>query len=74
MTREIFDMPDKWDHLPEQEELERVTSIQEARSRANQQEVPRTGWCINDCGEPTLGVFCSKECRNDYNRREVGNR
>lgn len=67
-------MADDLDRASALTELERVTSIQEARSRANHQEVPRTGWCINDCGEPTLGVFCSKECRNDYNRREVGNR
>lgn len=29
-----------------------------------------TGWCQNDCGEPTRGAYCSAECRNDAAKRE----
>ena len=28
-----------------------------------------TGFCRN-CHEPTSGVFCSKECRSDSDKRE----
>jgi len=23
-----------------------------------------TGFCLNRCGEPTAGAYCSKECRS----------
>lgn len=29
-----------------------------------------TGFCQNQCGEPTAGAFCSPECRNDAAMRE----
>lgn len=29
----------------------------------------KTGFCLN-CEEPTSGAFCSKECREDYEKME----
>jgi len=29
-----------------------------------------TGFCLNRCGEPTAGAYCSKECRQDAVSRE----
>jgi hypothetical protein len=31
------------------------------------------GLCCNDCGDPAIqgGAFCSPECRDDWQRREV---
>lgn len=31
-----------------------------------------TGFCLS-CDEPTTGAFCSKECREDYERIERAN-
>jgi hypothetical protein len=31
--------------------------------------IARTGHCLN-CGEPCDGLFCCKECRDDYEHRE----
>jgi len=36
----------------------------------NRAKVPEnTGFCL-ECGEPTKGAFCSKECREDYEKME----
>lgn len=28
-----------------------------------------TGFCQNDCGEPTRGAYCSASCREDHTKR-----
>lgn len=58
------------DAATELSERERMYQAQQAAAKAGQQEVPRTGWCINDCGQPTHGVFCGRDCRDQYNQRE----
>ena len=36
----------------------------------NRPKVPlKTGFCL-ECNDPTPGAFCSKECREDYERTE----
>jgi len=65
-------MADDLDRASDIEEMERAHRINEAASKANSQEVPRTGFCIEqDCDERTHGVFCSADCRTRYNRREM---
>ena len=48
-------------------ELFRRAALENARK---QESVRLTGFCQNDCGEPTRGAFCSAECRNDFNARQ----
>jgi len=48
-------------------ELFRRAALENARK---QESVRLTGFCQNDCGEPTRGAFCSAECRADYNARQ----
>lgn len=48
-------------------ELFRRAALENARKH---ESVRLTGFCQNDCGEPTRGTFCSAECRADYNARQ----
>lgn len=41
----------------------------ESALRAKAKIPENTGFCLS-CGEPTSGAFCSKECREDYERAE----
>lgn len=47
--------------------LERQQAIYNATRVTGNQHL--TGWCQNDCGEPTAGAYCSKECRRDHTLR-----
>jgi hypothetical protein len=50
------------------EEAEAVTELLLAESLRKRNKVPeKTGFCLA-CEEPTEGAFCSKECREDYER------
>ena len=52
------------------DEAERFTNLFVQESLSKRAAVPeKTGECL-ECGEPTPGAFCSKECREDYEQRE----
>lgn len=52
------------------DEAERFTNLFIQEGLANRAKVPeKTGFCLA-CEEPTLGAFCCKECREDYERME----
>ena len=56
-------MSDLMDEASEHAEL----MLQSALS--NRKKVPeKTGFC-QECEEPTEGAFCSRECREDFERR-----
>lgn len=39
--------------------------IREVQRKAREEHLEPTGYCHN-CGEPCEGLFCDKECRDDY--------
>ena len=39
--------------------------IREVQRKAREEHLEPTGYCHN-CGEPCKGLFCDKECRDDY--------
>lgn len=39
--------------------------IREVQRKAKEEHLEPTGYCHN-CGEPCEGLFCDKECRDDY--------
>ena len=50
------------------DEAERFTNLFMQEALAKKLVVPeKTGLCLA-CEEPTEGAFCSKECREDYER------
>jgi hypothetical protein len=50
------------------DEAERFTNLLIQEGLAKKAAVPEnTGFCLA-CEEPTEGAFCSKECREDYER------
>lgn len=50
------------------DEAAAVTEMLLAKSLSMRNKVPdKTGFCLT-CEEPTEGAFCSKECREDYER------
>ena len=50
------------------DEAARVTDMLIEEAMRKRMKVPeKTGFCFS-CEEPTEGVFCSKECREDYER------
>jgi len=52
------------------DEAERFTNLFVQEGLAKRAVVPeKTGLCLA-CEEPTDGAFCSKECREDYERLE----
>ena len=52
------------------DEAAAVTEMLLAESLRKRNAVPeKTGFCLA-CEEPTEGAFCSKECREDYERLE----
>lgn len=52
------------------DEAERFTNLFMQEALAKKLVVPeKTGFCL-ECEEPTEGAFCSKECREDYERVE----
>jgi len=54
------------------DEAERFVNLFLQEGLAKRAPVPeKTGTClVLDCGEPTEGSFCSKECREDYEKIE----
>ena len=54
------------------DEAERYVELLVKEGLANRPKSPEhTGTCLApDCGEPTVGAFCSKECREDYEKIE----
>lgn len=52
------------------EEAAAITEMLLAESLRIRAKVPeKTGFCLA-CEEPTEGAFCSKDCREDYERME----
>jgi hypothetical protein len=52
------------------DEAERFTNLFVQEGLAKRERVPeKTGFCL-ECEEPTEGAFCSRECREDYERVE----
>lgn len=52
------------------EDAEATTEMLLQEALRNRPKVPEnTGFCL-ECEEPTPGAFCSKECREDYERME----
>lgn len=50
------------------EEAENITEMLLQEALRNRPKVPEnTGFCM-ECEEPTLGAFCSKECREDHEK------
>jgi hypothetical protein len=50
------------------DEAERYTNLLIQEGMSKKQPVPeKTGECL-ECGEPTPGAFCSRECREDYEK------
>jgi hypothetical protein len=50
------------------DEAERFTNLFLQEGLAKRAKVPEnTGFCL-ECEEPTEGAFCSKECREDYEK------
>lgn len=50
------------------DEADRYTALLIQEGLAKRASVPEnTGFCL-ECGEPTAGAFCSKECREDYEK------
>ena len=50
------------------DEAERYTNLLIQEGLSKKAAVPeKTGFCLA-CEEPTPGAFCSKECREDYER------
>lgn len=50
------------------EDAEAVTEMLFQEALRKKAKVPeKTGFCLA-CEEPTEGAFCSKECREDYER------
>jgi len=56
-------MSDDIDRAQELEELQRKMALDAMKVTGNER---LTGWCQNDCGMPTKGAYCSKECRRDH--------
>jgi hypothetical protein len=52
------------------EDAELTTNMLLQEALNNRAKVPeKTGFCLA-CDEPTEGAFCSKECREDYEKLE----
>ena len=52
------------------DEAAAVTEMLLAESLRMRAKIPeKTGFCLA-CDEPTEGAFCSRECREDYERLE----
>jgi hypothetical protein len=52
------------------DEAERFTNLFVQEGLSKKLKVPEnTGFCL-ECEEPTEGAFCSKECREDYEKME----
>jgi hypothetical protein len=52
------------------DEAERFTNLFVQEGLSKRERVPeKTGFCL-ECEEPTEGAFCSRECREDYERME----
>jgi hypothetical protein len=52
------------------DEAERFTNLFVQEGLSKREKVPeKTGFCL-ECEEPTEGAFCSRECREDYERME----
>jgi hypothetical protein len=50
------------------EDAANASEIWLQNSLRNRQKVPESnGFCLS-CDEPTEGIFCSKECREDHER------
>lgn len=52
------------------DEADRYVELLVKEGLANRPKVPEnTGTCLSpECGEPTVGAFCSRECREDYEK------
>lgn len=52
------------------EDAANTTEILFQEALRNRAKVPdNTGFCL-ECNEPTRGAFCSKECREDYEKMQ----
>lgn len=52
------------------EEAAAISEMMLNNSLAKRKKVPnKTGFCL-ECGEPTNGAFCSRECRDDHEARD----
>jgi hypothetical protein len=60
-------MPDFTDEATELEELQRDIALRKARSH---KPLPNKGSCYNCDDTIRNGLFCSPECREDYEIRE----
>lgn len=49
-------------------DLFREVAIENAKRVTGNERL--TGFCLNNCGEPTRGAYCSPECRTDAAKRE----
>lgn len=61
-------MADTIDQATELTEMHLNAAIASAQNATGNERL--TGWCQNDCGEPTRGAYCSADCRNDAVKRE----
>jgi hypothetical protein len=51
-----------------------ATELMLQEALAKKAPVPeKTGFCL-ECDEPTAGAFCSRECRETYEKRERMNK
>lgn len=56
-------MADEIDKANELADLHLQAALDAAKVTDNEK---LTGYCQNDCGMPTRGAYCSKECRRDH--------
>jgi hypothetical protein len=63
---------DEFDRAQEQEQKIRDAELE--KRKILPRKLPLTGWCWNNCGTETGGVFCSLECGQDYYARQDAER
>jgi len=57
-------MADEIDKANELAEMHLKAALKNAQNVTGNESL--TGWCKNNCGMPTHGAYCSKECRRDH--------